>query len=95
MCWQHRVCEAFRNKGYWAEIEVDQGDRFLDVFASDEAARPIGVQVVTGDLDSYEFVGIQKNVGVGLEETLVAGDLQRVCDKVESRLPDRLKNLRV
>jgi DNA-binding MarR family transcriptional regulator len=88
--WQHRICESFRSRGYFSDIEVSLGDFFLDVFASDHGGRRIGVQVVTGELDSYEWVGFRKALEAGLDELFVACEAENAKQAIEARLPEML-----
>jgi DNA-binding MarR family transcriptional regulator len=90
--WQHRICQLFRRRGYYAEVETPLGDMFLDVFASDSEGRRVGVQVIIGELDAYEFQGIRKAVLAGLDEVIVACDSEAVLERLEERLPEVLSD---
>ena len=66
---------------------------FLDVLASDRDGRRIGIQVVTGELDSHEFVGIRKAVLAGLDEVIVLCEGQAVAEAISERLPEVLSDV--
>ncbi|MEM4409110.1 MAG: hypothetical protein QXI19_10255 [Candidatus Caldarchaeum sp.] len=91
--WQHKICKAFKSKGYYAAVEVPLGDMFLDVLASDREGKRIGVQVVTGELDAHEWEGIRKAVVAGLDEVLVLCEKSAVGEAITKRLPDVLADV--